>query len=100
MKRLFGTDGIRGTAGAFPLDEPTVVRIGEALVSSLASSANRPRILIGRDTRQSGPAIESALARGIETAGGRVYRGGVLTTPAVAGLTRSLVYDSGVVISA
>ncbi|MEE9471080.1 MAG: phosphoglucosamine mutase [Gemmatimonadota bacterium] len=100
MKRLFGTDGIRGTAGVFPLDDATIARIGEALVPSLASRADRPRILIGRDTRESGPTIESALARGIEAAGGSVHRGGVLTTPAVAGLTRDLGYDAGVVISA
>ncbi len=100
MKRLFGTDGIRGTAGLFPLDGDTVARIGEALVASIPSSSGEPCILIGRDTRQSGPSIEDALARGVEAAGGRVHRGGVLTTPAVAGLTRTIGYDAGVVISA
>ncbi|MEE9291410.1 MAG: phosphoglucosamine mutase [Acidobacteriota bacterium] len=100
MKRLFGTDGIRGAAGVFPLDDVTMTRIGETIVSLLTSSTQHPRILIGRDTRESGPAIESSLARGIEAAGGRVHRGGVLTTPAVAGLTRDLGYDAGVVISA
>ena len=101
MKRLFGTDGIRGSAGEFPLDEPTVVRVGRALAASLPSADGRPpRIVIGRDTRESGPAIEAALARGIREAGGRVDLGGVLTTPAVACVTRLAGYDAGLVVSA
>ena len=89
MKRLFGTDGIRGVAGQFPLDEPTVVRIGRALTESLlAVKGGPPRIVIGRDTRESGPSIEAALARGIVEAGGRVDLGGVLTTGAIACVTR------------
>ncbi len=82
MKRLFGTDGIRGVAGTFPLDEATVVRIGKALVNSLhAAAGGSPRLVIGRDTRESGPVLEAALARGIVAARGRVDLGGVLTTP-------------------
>ncbi|MBI1950466.1 MAG: phosphoglucosamine mutase [Acidobacteria bacterium] len=101
MKRLFGTDGIRGTAGEFPLDEPTIVRLGRALAASLPSAAGGPpRIVIGRDTRESGPAIEAALARGIREAGGLVDLGGVLTTPAVACVTRLAGYDAGLVVSA
>jgi phosphoglucosamine mutase len=100
MKRLFGTDGVRGEAGAFPLDAPTVTRIGAALVRSLGIRDRPARILIGRDTRESGPAIEAALVRGIETEGGLADRGGVLTTPAVACVTRSLGYDAGIVVSA
>ncbi len=101
MKRLFGTDGIRGTAGEFPLDPTTVERIGRALTLSLVSAAGRPpRVVLGRDTRRSGPALEEALVSGIEAAGGRADRGGVLTTPAVACLARLLGYDAGVVISA
>ena len=66
MKRLFGTDGIRGLAGEYPLDEPTVTRVGRALADSLrAASGVAPRVVIGRDTRESGPAIEAALARGV-----------------------------------
>jgi phosphoglucosamine mutase len=101
MKRLFGTDGIRGVAGEFPLDPATVDRIGRALAASLRTDESRPpRLLIGRDTRESGPAIEEALARSIREAGGRADRGGVLTTPAIACLTRLLGYDAGVVVSA
>ncbi|HKB06924.1 MAG TPA: phosphoglucosamine mutase [Candidatus Polarisedimenticolia bacterium] len=101
MKRLFGTDGIRGVAGQFPLDEPTVVRIGRALTESLlAATGGPPRVVIGRDTRESGPAIEAALERGIVEAGGRVDLGGVLTTPAIACVTRLAGYDAGLVVSA
>ena len=101
MKRLFGTDGIRGVAGAFPLDDRTVVRIGRALAESLlATTGGPPRVVIGRDTRESGPAIEASLARGIAQAGGRVDLGGVLTTPAIACVTRLLGYDAGLVVSA
>ena len=64
MKRLFGTDGIRGVAGTFPLDEATVERIGVALARSLrAAAGGAPRVVIGRDTRESGPVIQAALGR-------------------------------------
>jgi phosphoglucosamine mutase len=99
-RRLFGTDGVRGTAGEYPLDPETVGRLGEALVRILPSEGRRLRIIIGRDTRESGPAIEAALVSGIEAAGARADRGGILTTPAVACITRSLGYDAGVVVSA
>ncbi|HEV8699642.1 MAG TPA: phosphoglucosamine mutase [Candidatus Polarisedimenticolia bacterium] len=101
MKRLFGTDGIRGVAGEFPLDDSTVARLGRALAASLPSAAGGPpRIVIGRDTRESGPVIEEALARGIRAGGGRVDLAGVLTTPAVACITRLAGYDAGLVVSA
>ena len=101
MKRLFGTDGIRGVAGEFPLDAETVARLGRALAVSLpAAAGGPPRIVIGRDTRESGPAIEEALARGVRAGGGRVDLAGVLTTPAVACVTRLEGYDAGLVVSA
>ena len=101
MKRLFGTDGIRGVAGTFPLDDATVVRIGRALAGSLrATTGGPPRVVVGRDTRESGPAIEASLARGVVEAGGRVEVGGVLTTPAIACVTRLVGYDAGLVVSA
>jgi phosphoglucosamine mutase len=101
MKRLFGTDGIRGISGTFPLDETTVVRIGKALVESLrATAGGPPRLVIARDTRESGPVIEASLARGIVEAGGRIDLGGVLTTPAIACVTRLAGYDAGLVVSA
>ena len=100
MKRLFGTDGVRGLAGAFPLDDGTVERIGRALVRSLPREGQPPRVLVGRDTRESGPRLEEALVRGIESCGGSADRGGILTTPAVACMTRALGYDAGIVVSA
>jgi phosphoglucosamine mutase len=101
MTKLFGTDGIRGVAGEFPLDENTVRRIGTSLVVNLTSEIGRaPRIVIGRDTRESGPSIELALTEGARDAGSSVESAGVITTPGVAYLTRVGGFDAGVVISA
>ena len=101
MSRLFGTDGVRGTAGRYPLDRDTVARLGAALVRVLAPPDGRPlRILVGRDTRESGPAIERALARGAGAAGASLTSAGVIPTPAVSFLTASVGFDAGVVISA
>jgi phosphoglucosamine mutase len=101
--RLFGTDGVRGAAGTYPLDPPTVRRLGAALVRALgtgAASPARPRFLIGRDTRESGPWIEAELAHGAVGEGASVTSAGIVPTPAVAYLTRAAGYDAGVVISA
>lgn len=99
--KLFGTDGIRGKAGEFPLDQPTVELIGRALVANIASDLGRaPRLLIGRDTRESGPEIEAALTRGMRSADASVESAGVITTPGVAYLARAHGFDAGVVISA
>jgi phosphoglucosamine mutase len=99
--RLFGTDGIRGAAEKFPLDAATVELIGRAVTENLANEVGRqPAIIIGRDTRQSGPAIESALTRGARCAGGHVESAGVITTPGVAFLARANRFDAGIVISA
>jgi phosphoglucosamine mutase len=101
VPRLFGTDGIRGQAGAYPLDPATVRRIGAALVRALPGGAlGRPRILVGRDTRESGAWIERELAHGARGEGANVVSTGVVPTPAVAYLTRRAAYDAGVVISA
>lgn len=102
MRHLFGTDGIRGVAGQYPLDIATVERIGMALAWTLRDEENVeiPRIVVGRDTRESGPPLETALARGIARGGGAVSLAGIATTPAVAHLTRSGGFDAGVVISA
>jgi phosphoglucosamine mutase len=97
--RLFGTDGIRGTAGAWPLDVATVRRIGAALVRALTGERNL-RLLIGRDTRESGAWIERELAYGASSSGAVVESAGVVPTPAVAFLTRSKDYDAGIMISA
>jgi phosphoglucosamine mutase len=99
--RLFGTDGIRGVAGEPPLDDATVERIGAAVARVLGGPAGRPpRVLIGRDTRESGPALQAALVRGLAAAGAVPEIGGVLTTPAVACLVRLLGHDAGIVLSA
>ena len=99
-KRLFGTDGIRGVAGRFPLDEATVGRLGAALVAHLVGTGRAGRIVIGHDTRVSSAPLAAALARGALAAGGSVDMAGVLPTPGVAFLTRVDGYDAGVVLSA
>jgi phosphoglucosamine mutase len=102
IRRLFGTDGIRARAGDFPLDPATVQTIGASLAEHLAeqSEGRAPRLVIGRDTRESGPAIEAALTRGARSRGAIVESAGMITTPGVAFLAKSLPTDAGVVISA
>lgn len=101
MKKLFGTDGIRGEAGQFPLDAATVKTIGASLATRLKEKLGRPpQIVIGRDTRESGEWIEQALAAGATSVGARLRSAGVITTPGVAFLVRSLPADAGVVLSA
>jgi phosphoglucosamine mutase len=98
--RLFGTDGVRGQAGTPPLDTRTIRRLGMALVNALPRGAAAPRLLIGRDTRESGESIERDLALGATAAGASVVSAGVIPTPAVAYLTRSQGFAAGLVISA
>ena len=100
MKPLFGTDGIRGEAGKFPLDAPTVSAIGYSLASHLSRTTGPPEIVIGRDTRESGDWLERALIDGATRAGGKCLSAGIITTPGVAFLTRKHDADAGVVISA
>jgi phosphoglucosamine mutase len=101
MTRLFGTDGIRGEAGKFPLDPRTVQAIGRSLVRHLASrKQGAPRIVVGRDTRESGPWIEQALVAGAREHDAEVLSAGIITTPGIAFLARALPGDAGVVISA
>jgi phosphoglucosamine mutase len=99
MNRLFGTDGVRGTAGVSPLDPPTIARLGAAIVRVLA--LDRPaRLIVGRDTRESGEWIERELARGAASQGAAVSTTGVAPTPAVAYLAGACDYDLGIVLSA
>jgi phosphoglucosamine mutase len=99
--KLFGTDGIRGRAGAPPLDPRTIHRVGAALVRALpGNDAGSPRVLVGRDTRESGEWIERELARGLASRGATTVSAGVIPTPAIAYLTRRESFDAGVVISA
>lgn len=100
MTRLFGTDGIRGVAGEPPLDAETVYRIGFCLVEYLKSLDPQPRILIARDTRESGPWLEALLERAVADAGGRAEPAGVLSTPAVSLLTIRTGAAAGIMISA
>jgi phosphoglucosamine mutase len=99
-KKLFGTDGVRGVAGVFPLDPPTISRLGQALVELLEKKGLGARLLIGRDTRESGPWMERALARGVRAAGGEAVSAGVIPTSAVSYLTRTHGFSAGAVISA
>lgn len=101
MKKLFGTDGIRGEAGKFPLDAATVRVIGRSLAAHLTErKGDPPKIVVGRDTRESGSWIEAALTGGAVQAGAEIQSAGVITTPGVAFLARTLAADAGVVISA
>jgi len=99
-KKLFGTDGVRAVAGTFPLDPPTISRLGSALVDLLERKGQGARILVGRDTRESGPWMERALARGVRAAGGEVVSAGVIPTSAVSYLTKTHGFAAGAVISA
>ncbi len=103
MTALFGTDGIRGVAGRPPLDPDTVSRIGSALVTSLLDSGHRTppiRVVVGCDTRESSPGIVESLNGGILAAGGSILFAGVVPTPAVAYLVRTLGADAGISVSA
>ncbi len=100
MKKLFGTDGIRGIAGQSPLDPSTVHAIGVALAHSLKASSPVPKVLLGMDTRESSNWIAAALTAGLDEGGGSVENAGVITTPAIAFLTRHHKFAAGVVISA
>jgi phosphoglucosamine mutase len=98
-QRLFGTDGVRGVAGVWPLDPPTIARLGAAVVR--VRRADGPlRIVLGRDTRESGEWIAREFARGAAAFGAQVTNAGVLPTPAIAYLSRAFDFELGVVLSA
>jgi phosphoglucosamine mutase len=99
-RRLFGTDGIRGTANRAPMDAVTALRLGQAAGRYFNRGAHRHRVVIGKDTRLSGYMLEPALTAGFIGAGMDVVIVGPLPTPAIALLTRSLRADLGVMISA
>ena len=105
-KKYFGTDGVRGKVGEFPITPEFVMHLGYAAGKVLATSdwhlaeGERPTVLIGKDTRISGYLLESALQAGLIAAGVDVYLAGPIPTPAVAYLTRALRLQAGVVISA
>ncbi len=115
VRKLFGTDGIRAVAGESPLDPTTIYAVGLALghllrktavvptggsASMRSQTGAEPAVILGRDTRQSGPWITTTLAAGLRAAGARFESAGIVTTPAVAFLTRTDGFHAGVVISA
>lgn len=101
MKRLFGTDGLRGEAGSFPLDNGSTRAVGRALAAHVrANKIRAPRFVMGRDTRESGAGIAACVRAGAEEAGAICLDAGVIPTPGVAYLTAAEGADAGIVISA
>jgi phosphoglucosamine mutase len=99
-KELFGTDGIRGLPGTPPLDDATLFATGRSLAAYLLREHSSAHVLIGMDTRESGPHIAALLAAGLTQAGATVAFAGVITTPGIACLVRQNDFQAGVVISA
>ncbi|HTG82174.1 MAG TPA: phosphoglucosamine mutase [Geobacteraceae bacterium] len=100
MKKLFGTDGVRGVANVYPMTSEMAMQIGRAAAHIFKNGHKRHRIVIGKDTRLSGYMIENALAAGICSMGVDVLLVGPLPTPGIANITSSMRADAGVVISA
>lgn len=100
MRKLFGTDGIRGIAGTAPLDSTTVYAVGLALAHQLRPGTINPRVIVGRDTRESSPWITNVLAAGLRAGGAEVESAGIVPTPAIAYLAHTHDFHAGVVISA
>lgn len=99
-RKLFGTDGIRGVAGKYPLDEQTVRAFGVALGEWAAAHGETPHVVIGMDTRESGPQLAEWAAAGLRAAGVVPEHHGILSTPGVAWLTKNGPYVAGLMISA
>jgi len=99
-RQLFGTDGIRGVAGEFPLTPQSTLAIGRALGHDLLHTSPQARVVIGQDTRESSRWIADRVTAGLASVGVRVESAGVITTPGVAYLARSRKLAAGVVISA
>ncbi|MHB8108905.1 MAG: phosphoglucosamine mutase [Syntrophorhabdaceae bacterium] len=100
MGKLFGTDGVRGEANRYPMNAEIAFAIGQAMVYILKKTHERPRVVIGKDTRISGYMLEGALESGITSMGGNPYMLGVLPTPGIAFIAQSMRADAGIVISA
>ena len=100
MKKLFGTDGIRGKANKDPMTSEMAVQIGRAVVQVLKKKGHRQRVVVGKDTRLSGYLLESALASGISSMGADVISVGPMPTPGIAFITNNMDADCGIVISA
>lgn len=100
MEKLFGTDGIRAVAGQSPLDYSSVYALGKALISLLEKEDLKPRVIIGRDTRESGEWLEQALFQGINEGQGEAVSVGIIPTSAVSFLAKKYSFSAGIVISA
>ena len=100
MKQLFGTDGIRGVAGEYPLDQPTTYAVGLALGHWVSEHHMSPEVVIGMDTRESGTWIAEHVAGGLAREGVRARFAGLITTPGIAHVTRTGPFAAGVMISA
>jgi phosphoglucosamine mutase len=100
MEKLFGTDGIRGVANEYPMTAEVALNVGRAIAYLSKREGHTPRIIIGKDTRQSGDMFESALISGICSMGVHAISAGVIPTPGIAFLTSSMRADAGIVISA
>ncbi len=98
--RLFGTDGVRGTANVWPMTAEVAMQLGRALAFLIRNGNHRHRVVIGKDTRLSGYMLEQALAAGITSMGVDVELVGPLPTPGIANITTSMRADAGAVISA
>jgi phosphoglucosamine mutase len=100
MRKLFGTDGMRGVAGKPPLDPATTFAVGVALAKWIGQNHLDPEVVIGMDTRESGPGIAAHVAGGLEKIGVRARFAGLITTPGIAHVTRTGPFAAGVMISA
>jgi len=100
MEKLFGTDGVRGIAGQFPLDYTSVYVLGQTLINLLQQQRLPPQVIIGRDTRESGAWLEQALVQGITEGQGQAFLAGIIPTSAISFLTKKYSFSAGVVISA
>ena len=100
MRQLFGTDGIRGTAGEYPLDRPTTFAVGVALAQWIGTNHLNPEVVLGMDTRESGPWIAEHVAGGLAQGGVRARSAGLISTPGLAFVAKTGPFAAGVMISA
>jgi len=100
MRQLFGTDGIRGAAGEYPLDRPTTFAVGVALAQWIGTHHLNPEVVLGMDTRESGPWIAEHVAGGLAQGGVRARSAGLITTPGLAYVAKTGPFAAGVMISA
>lgn len=98
--KLFGTDGVRGKAGSYPMDEKTLERLGQALRQFLLTSNRKNTVFIGRDTRDSGTLLEQALLTGLKHSSIQIKLLGIIPTPGLSYLTKKYQADLGIMISA